>query len=91
MFSFIAGYIGNMYNIHYLIYYFMIGYGMHLLCDMATSKGVPLLYPFRNKKVKFPITYKTNSKLGTTIEELLAIFGLLFAIYKIPMIFVNNR
>lgn len=87
IFSFIAGYIGNMYNIHYLVYYFMIGYGMHLLCDMTTNRGVPLLYPFKSKKVKFPVTYKTNSKLGTTIEELLAIFGLLFAIYKIPMIF----
>lgn len=89
IFSFITGYIGNMYNTHYLIYYFMIGYGMHLLCDMATNRGVPLLYPFRNKKVKLPITYNTNSKIGTTIEELLMIGGLLFTIYKLPIIFYN--
>ncbi|AWI07229.1 metal-dependent hydrolase [Clostridium drakei] len=89
IFSFIAGYIGNMYNIHYLVYYFMIGYGMHLLCDMATNRGVPLLYPFRNKKVKLPITYKTNSKMGNSIEELLMIFGLLFIIYKLPQIFMK--
>ncbi|AKA71534.1 metal-dependent hydrolase [Clostridium scatologenes] len=89
IFSFIAGYIGNMYNIHYLVYYFMIGYGMHLLCDMATNRGVPLLYPFRNKKVKLPITYKTNSKMGNSIEELLMIFGLLFIIYKLPQIFIK--
>lgn len=89
IFSFIAGYIGNMYNIHYLVYYFMIGYGTHLLCDMATNRGVPLLYPFRNKKVKLPITYKTNSKMGDSIEELLMIFGLLFIIYKLPQIFMK--
>lgn len=89
IFSFIAGYIGNMYNIHYLVYYFMIGYGMHLLCDMATNRGVPLLYPFRNKKVRLPITYKTNSKMGNSIEELLMIFGLIFIIYKLPQIFMK--
>lgn len=87
MFSFIAGYIGNIYNIRYLIYYFMIGYGMHLICDMFTNRGVPLFYPFRKKKVKFPFTYNTNSKIGSAIEQLLMIGGLLFTIYKIPGIF----
>ncbi|MBV4417981.1 metal-dependent hydrolase [Clostridium tyrobutyricum] len=87
LFSFVAGYIGNMYNIHYLVYYFMIGYGMHLICDMFTNMGVPLFYPFRKKKVKFPFTYKTNSKIGSAIEQLLMIGGLLFTIYKIPVIF----
>ncbi len=89
IFSFIAGYIGNMYNIHYLVYYFMIGYGMHLLCDMATNRGVPLLYPFQNKKIKLPVTYKSNSKVGDSIEELLMVFGLLFIIYKLPSIFIK--
>ncbi|MBC2582823.1 metal-dependent hydrolase [Clostridium sp. DJ247] len=84
MFSFIVGYMGNMYGIQYLVYYFMIGYGMHLLCDMATNKGIPLWYPFRKKKVKLPITYSTNSKAGTAIEELLMIGGLIFIIYKLP-------
>ncbi|BAH08197.1 metal-dependent hydrolase [Clostridium kluyveri] len=87
MFSFIIGYLGNMYNLHYLVYYFIIGYGMHLLCDMITDRGVPLFYPFKNKKVKMPLTYKTNSKIGCTIEELLMIFGLLFTIYKLPVIY----
>ncbi|MCH3965882.1 MAG: metal-dependent hydrolase [Clostridium sp.] len=87
MFSFIAGYLGNMYDIKYLVYYFMIGYGMHLICDMFTNRGVPLFYPFRKKKVKFPLTYRTNSKIGSAIEQLLMIGGLLFTIYKIPAIF----
>lgn len=89
MFSFIAGYIGNMYNVHYLVYYFLIGYGMHLLCDMATNRGVPLFYPFKRKKIRLPITYKTNSKMGNSIEELLMIIGLLFTIYKLPQIFIK--
>ncbi|AYD39399.1 metal-dependent hydrolase [Clostridium fermenticellae] len=87
LFSFIAAYIGNMYHVHYMVYYFIIGYGMHLLCDMATSKGIPAFYPFRNKKVRLPITYKSNSKIGSTIEELIMIFGLLFTIYRLPLIF----
>lgn len=87
IFSFIAGYLGNMYGIHYIVYYFIIGYGMHLLCDMATSEGIPAFYPFKKKKVRLPITYKSNSKIGTTIEELIMICGLLFTIYKLPIIF----
>ncbi|WP_368489649.1 metal-dependent hydrolase [Clostridium sp. BJN0013] len=87
MFSFIIGYLGNMYNLHYLVYYFIIGYGMHLLCDMITDRGVPLFYPFKNKKFRMPLTYRTNSKIGCTIEELLMIGGLLFTIYKLPVIY----
>ena len=87
MFSFIIGYLGNMYNLHYLVYYFIIGYGMHLLCDMITDRGVPLVSPFKNKKFRMPLTYRTNSKIGCTIEELLMIGGLLFTIYKLPVIY----
>ncbi|NEZ46730.1 metal-dependent hydrolase [Clostridium niameyense] len=87
LFSFLAGYIGNMYNIHYIVYYCMIGYGSHLLCDMATNRGIPLLYPFNNKKFKLPLTYKTNSKLGTLIETILTTCVLFFTIYKLPIIF----
>lgn len=87
IFSSITGYIGNIYGVKYLVYYFMIGYGMHLFCDMATNRGIPLLYPFKTKNIKLPFTYKTNSKLGNYFEELIMGFGLVFAIYKILMIF----
>jgi len=87
MFSFIVGYIGNIYKIQHLINYFMLGYGMHLVCDMATNRGIPAIYPFGNKKVKFPFTYKSNSKVGIIIEELIVIAGFILAVYKFPMIF----
>ncbi|OFI07494.1 inner membrane protein YdjM [Clostridium acetireducens DSM 10703] len=88
-FSFMAGYIGNLCHEYYLIYYFMIGYGMHLLCDMATNRGVPLFYPFKNKKIKFPITYKTDSKIGKVIEELLMILGLIYTLYRLPVVMLS--
>ncbi|MCR1934415.1 metal-dependent hydrolase [Clostridium tepidum] len=87
IFAFIAGYLGNMYNIHYIVYYLFIGYGSHILCDMATNRGVPLLYPFSKKKFKFPVTYKSNSKIATLIETILTTLVLIFTIYKLPIIF----
>lgn len=87
IFSVLAGYLGNIYNIDNVIYYFMLGYGLHLLCDMGTNRGVPLFYPFRGKNVKFPYTYKTNSKAGNTLEDIIAIIGLIYAVYRLPSIF----
>mgnify|MGYP000895457966 CR=1 FL=1 len=87
LFSLIAGYIGNEYNIKYLAYYFMIGYGMHLVCDMFTNRGVPLLYPFSKRKFKFPFTYNSNSKLGKAVETCIVGAGLVLAVYKLPGIF----
>lgn len=86
LFSFISGYLGNMYDKHYIIYYFMMGYGMHLVCDMATNRGIPLFYPFKNKKIKLPFTYKTSSKTGNIIEEVIMILGLLYVVYRLPSI-----
>lgn len=85
-FTFIIGYIGNKYNLKNLTSYFIIGYSVHLLGDMATNRGVPLFYPFKNKKVKLPLTYTVGSKLGTFIELVLVIAGLIYVIYKLPSI-----
>lgn len=87
MFSLIVGYIGISYGIPHLVYYFMIGYGTHLVCDMMTSKGIPLLYPFSKKKVKFPITFKTNSKVGAFLENAIIAAGLVLAVVKLPALF----
>ncbi|MBE6067229.1 MAG: metal-dependent hydrolase [Clostridium lundense] len=87
LFAFQIAYIGNVYEIRNLIYYFMLGYGLHLLCDMATNRGVPLLYPFKEKNIKLPITFKTNSFIGNFIETLIIVAGLLYVIYSFPSIF----
>lgn len=87
MFSFVAAYLGNIYNIDDVIYYFMIGYGLHLLCDMGTNRGIPLFYPFKTKNVRLPFTFKTNSKVGNTIEELILIMGLIYTVFKLPKLF----
>ncbi|MCM8710162.1 metal-dependent hydrolase [Clostridium sp. SYSU_GA19001] len=84
-FSFIVGYIGNKYNLKNITYYFIIGYSLHLLCDMSTNRGVPLFYPFKNKKVKFPFTYRVGSKFGNFIELVLIAAGLIYIIYKLPV------
>ena len=87
IFSFIAAYLGNIYNIHGVIYYFMIGYGLHLFCDMGTNRGIPLFYPFKTKNIKLPYTFKTNSKVGNAIEELILIVGLIYTVFKLPKLF----
>ncbi|BDR68238.1 membrane protein [Clostridium tetani] len=86
IFSVVVGYIGNIYNLYNIIYYFMIGYGSHLLCDMATPRGVPLFYPFKEGNVKLPITFRTNSKMGIMLENLIVILGYGYIVYKLPNI-----
>ncbi|MCY6371267.1 metal-dependent hydrolase [Clostridium ganghwense] len=84
VFTLISGYLGNVYNIPFIVYYFMIGYGMHLLCDMFTKMGIPLFYPFIRRKYKFPLTYKVSSKSGNLFEDFLMIMGIVYTIYRLP-------
>ncbi len=83
LFSLIVGYVGNKYGLPKLVYSFLLGYGLHLCCDMMTSGGITLFYPFKKKRIKFPLTYSSNSKLGNFIEESIMIAGLLYIIYKL--------
>ncbi len=87
VFTIICRYIGKAYNIHNGPYYFMIGYGMHLLCDMGTKKGIPLFYPLIKKKYKLPLTYNANSKGGSVFEDFLIITGIAYIVYRLPGIF----
>lgn len=87
VFTIICRYIGKAYNIHNAPYYFMIGYGMHLICDMGTKKGIPLFYPFIKKKYKLPMTYNANSKGGSVFEDFLIITGIAYIVYRLPGIF----
>lgn len=83
-FTFIVEYIGSKYSLNHITIYFIIGYSMHLICDMATNRGVPLFYPFKNKKVKLPMTFRVGSKFGNLIELILVVAGLLYVIYRLP-------
>lgn len=85
-FAFIVGYVGEKYNLKYITSYFIIGYSMHLLCDMLTNRGIPLFYPFKNKKVKLPFTYRVGSKTGNFIELFIVVVGLIYIIYKLQII-----
>jgi inner membrane protein len=87
-FTFIIEYIGRKYSLSHVTIYFTIGYSMHLICDMATNRGVPLFYPFKNKKVKLPITFRVGSKSGNLIELVLVAAGLIYVIYRLPVL--NN-
>lgn len=87
VFTIICNYLGKTYVVPYAPYYFMIGYGMHLLCDMSTKRGIPLFYPFIKKKYRLPLTYNANSKGGSIFEDLLIIFGIAYIVYRLPGIF----
>ncbi|MDP4145053.1 MAG: metal-dependent hydrolase [Bacillota bacterium] len=86
IFSFIISYISNRYNMSFAVYYFIIGYGLHILCDMTTSRGVPLLYPLSKKNFKFPIIYRVGSKKGSLFEKILLIACVLYFVYRIPFV-----
>lgn len=84
IFSFMAGYLGNNYKLNGILIWFMLGYGLHLLCDMATNRGISLFYPFIKKKFRLPVTYSMTSKNGKFIETLIMICGLVYVIYRLP-------
>lgn len=74
------------YKLTDIIYPFGIGYGFHLLADMFTKRGVPLLYPFRKKKYKMFFTIKVGSWWGNLFEGIIILTGLLYIIFKLPAI-----
>lgn len=84
----ISSHLGSKYNIPNIVYYVIIGYGMHIVCDMFTKMGVPLLYPFNNKKYKFYLNFSPNSKVGKLIEQFILLIGLMYIIYRLPVILI---
>lgn len=86
IFVILAGYVEFIFNLNNIVEYIIIGYGMHLIGDMLTIKGVPLFYPAVKKKIKFPLTIRMNTKLGNFIEEFILILCLIYLIYYLPRI-----
>lgn len=90
-FSASFGYLAVTYKFQELIIPFAIGYGMHLIGDMFTNRGVPLLFPFKKKKFKMPITYSVGSWWGDLLEGIIIAWGLIYLIFKLPMIITRIK
>lgn len=86
IFTVIISCFAQKYKIPNVPYYFLIGYGMHLLGDMLTKRGVPIFYPFNKKKYKFPLNFSTGTKTAKIIEQIIMVVGLMYVIYKLPSI-----
>jgi inner membrane protein len=84
IFIILAGYLEFIFQWNFIVEYISIGYGMHLIGDMLTVQGVPILYPLVKKKIKFPLTIKMNTKIGNFIEQFILILCLIYLIYYLP-------
>ena len=87
IFTLIVLTFGKTYNFENIYIYFFVGYILHLICDMCTKKGVPLLYPINNKKMKFPLAYSSNSKRGKLTEEIVVLCCIIYCTLKLPTLF----
>ncbi|GAA0125194.1 MULTISPECIES: metal-dependent hydrolase [Clostridium] len=87
MTTFIVAAFSKAYDFKNLQYYFMLGYIGHLICDMCTRKGVPLLYPIKNNKFKFPMAYSSSSKRGKFIENIIILSSIIYSTLKLPTLF----
>lgn len=85
-FSGVFGYTAISYGFSGSALPFIIGYGTHLLGDMMTSRGIPLFYPFKKKKYKFPITFSVGSWWGNFIEGIIISGGLIYLTWRLPVI-----
>lgn len=70
---------------------FTIGYGAHIICDMFTNRGVPLFFPFKKTKYKMPITFSVGSLRGNVFEEIITAAGLIYLVWRLPIIFTKVR
>ena len=60
----------------------ILGYSIHIFCDMLTSHGVQLFWPKR-KYIKFPMTFTTNSKIESVIANLSIAISICYTIYHL--------
>ncbi|MDO6355218.1 metal-dependent hydrolase [Caloramator sp. CAR-1] len=83
------GYAARIYGFKEYIVPFFIGYGLHLIADMFTNRGVSLFYPFKKKKYKMPITFAVGSFWGNLFEGLIISIGLIYLTFKLPEILLK--
>ena len=82
----VFGSLAVFYGFRNCILPFTIGYLTHLLGDMFTSGGVPLLFPFNNKKYKMPLTFTVGSWIGNLVEGGIITIGLIYLVFQLPII-----
>jgi inner membrane protein len=75
------------YNLGKTYYYFLATYGSHLICDMCTKQGIPVLYPINNKKFKFPLAFSTNSFRGKVTENIIILLSIIYVSLSLPKFF----
>ncbi len=75
------------YNLGKTYYYFLATYGSHLICDMCTKQGIPVLYPINNKKFKFPLAFSTNSFRGKVTENIIILLSIIYVSLNLPKFF----
>ncbi|MBZ4662465.1 MAG: metal-dependent hydrolase [Caloramator sp.] len=85
------GYAAILYGFRECIIPFSLGYIMHLIADMFTSKGIPIMYPFKKKKFKMPFTFKVGSWLGNIIESAIILTFLVYVAWRLPIIITNYK
>lgn len=78
-------------NFPQLIVPFVIGYLMHLIGDMFTKRGVALLYPFKKKKFRMPITFTVGSAFGDLMEGIFIAAGLIYLMFRLPFIITRFK
>lgn len=81
IFTVIIAVFGVAYKFNYMEVYFGAAYASHLISDMMTKMGVPLFYPFSNKKIKFPLNFSTSSRVGKFIESAIIVLCIGFCTY----------
>jgi len=84
VFTIILAFIAKAYNLLFLELYFSGGFLVHLICDMFTKRGVPLFYPFSNKKYWLPLSYTTGSYVGNLIEGAIIVMSIAYIVYTLP-------
>lgn len=87
----IVGCAANAYNLTNCTVPFAIGYGLHLLGDMLTARGIPLFYPFSKKKFKAPLTFVVGSRFGNFIEGFIISVGLIYLTWRLPSIIIKMK
>lgn len=84
LFTSVLAFFAKVYNLLFVEVYFFSGFLFHLLCDMLTKRGVPLLYPFKSEKYRVPITYSTGSYIGNIIEGAIIVMSITYTVYTLP-------